>query len=158
MDRLGDRVREELGRFGPGDGGIDAITRVWPAAVGAENARRSWPARLARDGTLHANAADSIWAFQLGMLAPAILEQLRVQLGEGTPAALRFAPGPLPGEPAESSEASAEPALEIGAEHRAEAVAIAAAIEDPRLRELVARAAAASLAGASTRSSDDRRF
>ena len=58
------------------------IVRAWPQAVGDENARRAWPARLARDGTLHVNASDSIWAFQLGMLADTILDRLRAELGE----------------------------------------------------------------------------
>jgi hypothetical protein len=47
---------------------------------------------------------------------------------------------------------------EIGAEHRAEAAEIAAAIEDEELREYVARAAAASLARAPEEARSDRRF
>jgi hypothetical protein len=43
-------------------------------------------------------------------------------------------------------------------EQRAEAATLAAEIEDPELRDLVARAAAASLAKAAAEAPDDRRF
>lgn len=158
MDELGRHVRRELGRFGPVDGDMVGIVRAWPAAVGETVARNAWPARLARDGTLHVNTASSTWAFELGRLAPAILEQLRADLGESTPPALRFAPGPIPDGEAEAAERRAPAPPAVAAEHRAEAAAIAAGIEDDDLRELVARAAAASLARASAEPRDDRRF
>ena len=131
-----------------------AIVRAWPEAVGETVARNAWPARLARDGTLHVHASSATWAFELGRLAETILEGLRASLGEGAPPALRFAPGPVP-EPAPPtpSEDSAG-GLEIGPEDRLAAAERVAAIEDEALRELVARAAAASLA----RARSDRRF
>lgn len=158
MDRLGDQVRQELGRFGPAGDDIAGITRVWAAAVGETVARNACPARLARDGTLHVHAASATWAFELGKLASTILDQLRAELGEATPLALKVAPGPLPEAQRSASEERAEPVLEIGSEHRSEGAAIAAGIEDEQLRELVARAAAASLAGASRRARDDHSF
>jgi hypothetical protein len=163
MDRLGGQVRQELGRFGSGLGGIGdgdmvAIVRAWPQAVGETVARNAWPARLARDGTLHVNAASSTWAFELAQLAATILEQLRVDLGDATPPALKFAPGPIPDPEAEAAEKRAPTPPAVGAEHRAEAAALTAAIEDEELRELVARAAAASLARASAEPRDDRRI
>lgn len=157
MDRLGGHVRQELGRFRPGGGDIEAITRVWPAAVGESVARNAWPARLARDGTLHVHVASSTWGFELGKLAATILEQLRAELAEAAPQALKFAPGPLPGDAPDVAGRDAPQAPEIGSRHRAEAAAIAAGIEDEELRELVARAAAASLAGASARGSQHPR-
>ena len=154
MERVEGSVRRELERFGPGDAGVAAILRAWPAAVGAENARRAWPARLGRDGTLLVHATDSIWAYQLGMLAAEILERLRAGLGESAPASLKFVPGPVPTPPpALTGERPAgvppvEPADALaGAE-------LAAGIEDEQLRETVARAAAASLA----RARSDRGF
>ena len=151
MDRLERQLREELGRLTPtGTGAADmvAIVRAWPAAVGPDNARRSWPARVARDGTLHAHAADSVWAFQLGMLAEQILARLREHLGEATPPALRFAAGPLPEPPAETSPRVTGDTPTPTPEHVAEAASLAAAIGDETLRRTVARAAAASLARA----------
>jgi len=154
MDRLDRQVRRELGRFGSrhggmGDGDMVGIVRAWPEAVGETVARNAWPARLARDGTLHVNTASSTWAFELGRLAPAILDQLRSELGETTPPALRFAPGPIPEPEADAAERRAPARPEIGSEHRAAAAGIAAGIEDEELREYVARAAAASLARSS---------
>jgi hypothetical protein len=158
MDRLDRQVRRELGRFGPVDGDMVGIVRAWPAAVGPTVARNAWPARLARDGTLHVNAVSSTWAFELGRLAATILEQLRPELGETTPPALKFAPGPVPEPEPESAGQRAPRRPEPGPEHRAEAAELAAGIEDEDLRALVARAAAASLARAAEEAPSDRRF
>lgn len=158
MDKLEREVRRELSRFGPVEGSIVEIVRVWPAAVGETVARNAWPGRLARDGTLHVNTASSTWAFELGRLAETILTQLRPELGDTTPPALKFTPGPLP-EPDHraSGEAAAAPPA-VAPEHREEAGRIAASIEDEELRELVARAAAASLSRGAAGASDDRGF
>ena len=158
MERLGQEVRRELGRFGPPEGNLADIVRVWPDAVGATVARNAWPARLARDGTLHVNAVSSTWAFELGRLAETILEQLRPELAEGTPPALKFVPGPVPEPEPELSPEAAANAPRPPAEHVAEAARAAAAIEDEELRETVARAAAASLARAAGSDPDSRRF
>lgn len=158
MDRLERQVRRELGRFGPVDGDMVGIVRAWPEAVGETVARNAWPARLARDGTLHVNTASATWAFELGRLATTMLAQLRLQLGETTPPALRFAPGPIPEPEAEAAERRAPPRPQIDSEHRAEAAGIAAGIEDEELREYVARAAAASLAQGSAEARSDRSF
>jgi hypothetical protein len=154
MDRLDRQIRRELGRIGPMDGDMTAIVRVWKAAVGETVARNACPARLARDGTLHVNTASATWAFELGSLAPTILEQLRSELGEAAPPALRFAPGPIPDPLADTPEAGAAEPLQIAPEDRAEAARVAATIDDDELRELVARAAAAGLA----RARSDRTF
>jgi hypothetical protein len=158
MDRLGGQVRKELGRFGPVDGDMIAIVRAWPEAVGDTVARNAWPARLARDGTLHVNAVSATWAFELGSLAGTIIEQLRAELGEGTPPTLRFAPGPIPDTDADAPEHRSAPPPEVAPEHRAQGAEIAAEIDDEELREYVARAAAASLARRSEEARSDRRF
>ena len=144
MKRLGDEVDRELGRFGP-EGRIAALVEAWPAAVGETIARSAWPARVARDGTLHVNTADSVWAFELTNRADEIAQRLGVER-------VRFTPGRLPEpsvpEPTHREQAPQKPSpalLERGAQ-------LAAGIEDENLRKIVARAAAASLA----RASDDR--
>lgn len=107
----------------------------WPASVGAAIARNAWPARIAKDGTVHVNTADSIWAFELGQQAREIAERL------GVPR-LRFAPGPLP----EPDDEPAQPALEPTPEEDEMARALATAITDEKLRESVQKAVRFSLA------------
>ena len=157
MERLDSEIRRELDRFGPAEGpggnsgaggDLVAIVGAWPAAVGAENARRAWPARLGRDGVLVAHASDSVWAFQLGMLASAIHERLVAALGGKAPAGLRFVPGPIPGRAPEPIRERRAEQLFVAAEDVEQGARIAAEIEDDELRETVARAAAASLARA----------
>ena len=154
MERLARSLGTELGRLGP-SGGADlaAIVVAWPSAVGAENARRAWPARIARDGTLHVHTADAVWAHQLTMLGPQVLAALRERVGEGAPAAIRFAAGPLPAPPDLERSQRATPA-EPTSRDVAEAAELTASLADGELRDLVARAAAASLA----RARSDRRF
>jgi hypothetical protein len=111
------------------------VVERWPAAVGEAIARSAWPARIARDGTVHVATADSIWAFELTQRGREIAERL------GVPA-LRFAPGPLPG------NATAEPPSPVarpGAEQWRTAAGIAAAIDDENLRKSVEKAVAFSL-------------
>ena len=148
MDRLGGEVRRELRRFGPAAGDLPAIVGAWPAAVGPTIARNAWPARVARDGTLHVNAVSATWAFELGRMAASILERLREELGDATPPTLKVVPGPVPEPRSERAEEEALRRPQVEPEDRAEAAGIASAIEDEELRELVVRAAAASLARA----------
>jgi hypothetical protein len=145
MEPLGHEVRRELGRFGS-PGRIAELVEAWPTAVGPEIARNAWPARVQRDGTLVVHARDAIWAFELTQRASDISARL-----PGAPP-VKLVSGPLP-EP-EPAAAVVEPvALSPTAEQSSAASAWAAAIEDAELRELVARAARASLA----RGAADRR-
>jgi len=107
----------------------------WPSAVDDAIARNAWPARIARDGTVHVNTADSVWAFELGQRAAEIAAKLDVPR-------LRFAPGPLP-EP--GSDEPHEPVRPSPADEM-RAAAIASAIEDPSLRETVKKAVELGLA------------
>jgi Dna[CI] antecedent, DciA len=107
----------------------------WPPAVGEAIARNAWPARIARDGTVHVNTADSVWAFELGQRAAEIAAKLDVPR-------LRFAPGPLP-EPGADEPREAVRATPID---ETRAAAIASTIEDPGLRETVKRAVELGLA------------
>jgi Dna[CI] antecedent, DciA len=158
MERVGDEVRRELGRFGPIEGDTTPIVRAWPVAVGETVARNAWPARLASDGTLHVNTSSSTWAFELGRLAATILAQLRDALGSAAPRALKFVPGPLPEARPTGLPATSSRGREPTAEELAAGAEIAAGIEGEELRRLVARAAAASLAKGSAEPPDDRRF
>jgi hypothetical protein len=146
-DPIGAEIRRELDRFGP-VGKMGEIVSVWPEAVGAGIAANAWPARVARDGTLHVHTASSTWAFELAQLSSSVLERLRGRLGEDSPAALRFAVGPLPELDEDVEKLRNESVPEPTAQHREEAERIAAPIGDPALREAVGRAISASLAAA----------
>jgi len=142
---LGGEVRRELARVEP-RAGMAAIVEAWPEAVGGPITDNAWPARLGRDGTLYVATSSSTWAFELAQLADTVMSRLRERLGAATPAALRFAPGPLPERGLESVETPARTAPEVSPEALEEGRRIASVIADPELRGLVARAAAASLA------------
>jgi predicted nucleic acid-binding Zn ribbon protein len=148
MDRIGDEIAKELGRSGSRDAvPLGAVTAAWPEVVGDTVARRAWPLRIARDGTLHVATASSTWAHELDLLGPEILERLAARVGNDAPRKLRFAVGPIP-EPEAAVGASSAPRdepAEVPPEVELEASAAVAAIDDPDFRELVARAARASL-------------
>ena len=119
---------------------MSEVLEAWPAAVGPEIARNAWPARFQRDGTLIAHAKDAVWGFELGQRAAEISERL-----PGKPA-LKFVPGPLPEPGAELTPATPPGSPPVTLEQAEQAAAWASGIEDEELRELVARAAALSLA------------
>jgi hypothetical protein len=145
MDRIGRHVERQLGRF-DGSGSMPRIVGAWRESVGDEVARNAWPARVARDGTLHVHTSSSVWAFELGQLAPRILEQLAERLGEHAPASLRFAQGHLPeAVPAPTGGAPRTPPVPPS-EAVAEAASLTASIDDEELRRTVAKTVALGLA------------
>jgi hypothetical protein len=146
-ERIGTEVRRELNRFGPA-GDMGQIVSAWPSAVGPAIAANAWPARMARDGTLHVATGSSAWAFELTQLGDSVLSRLREALGDVSPVGIRFAVGPLPEGGAENEPNVKRTVPKPTDEHLAKATEIASEIEDERLRETVARAAAASLAAA----------
>jgi hypothetical protein len=147
MDRIGRDVERELGRFGP-EAGMADVVRAWPDAVGEAVGRNAWPSRIARDGTLHVATTSSAWAYELTQLAPTVLEQLRAFLGNRTPRALRFAPGRVPDLSPTTVENQPSQAPEPTAQELSAAHSFAAPVDNTELRELLERAAAASLARA----------
>ena len=108
----------------------------WSDVVGEAIARNAWPARIGRDGTVHVNTADSVWAFELGQRATEIAQRLDVPR-------VRFAAGPLP---ADDAADAPRPTPAPTAEEEARARAFAAVIEDGDLRETVEKAVGLSLA------------
>ncbi len=148
MERIGDRIEHELARSGSRDAiPLGELIAAWPGVVGEAVARSAWPLRISRDGTLHVATASATWAHELDLLQDTILEGLKDRLGDAAPHKLRFAAGPIP-EPAPappSPEGASREPLEVPPEIASEAAEAAAAIDDEELRELVARAARASL-------------
>lgn len=82
------------------------------------------------------NTADSVWAFELTQKEAEIAARLGVEK-------VRFSPGPLAGG---DEPAAPIPVSEPSPEQVREASALAAGIEDEKLRESVERAASLSLA------------
>jgi hypothetical protein len=145
MERLDGSVRRALRGAGvPDAGALAAVTRAWPEAVGSGIARAAWPQRIGRDGTLHVTTVSSTWAFELQRMEAEIRAKLAATVGDATPPALRFAPGPVPSPGAD--DAAAPPRLAPTPAEEAEAAGLSASIADPELRDAVRRAAAASLA------------
>ena len=146
MERIGREVERELARGGSRDAiPLAALTAAWPDVVGDAIARQAWPLRIARDGTLHVATSSATWANELGFLADEIVGRLRARLGPDAPSRLRCAVGPVPESAADEPEPTVDRPPEGPAEIGEEADSAAAAIDDPELRELVARAARASL-------------
>jgi hypothetical protein len=141
MERVGEAVARELGRYGPVSG-MAPLVEAWPGAVGPEIARNAWPARVARDGTVHIHTQDSIWAFELTSRAA----EITARLGELAPRRLSFAPGPLPEPALDVAETDARKPRRPTAEHVAKAASLTRGIRDADLRKVVAKAVAASLA------------
>lgn len=149
MDRLDREIGRELRRFGPA-AGMAELLRAWPRVVGEGIARNAWPARFARDGSLVVHTADAVWAFELGQQAA----EIAARLGKLVQKGIKFVPGPVPEPSAETTDAAREPPPAATPTQARQAAQWAAEVEDPELRELVARAARASLA----RAAADRSF
>jgi len=146
MERIAREVERELARGGSRDAiPLAALTAAWPEVVGDAIARQAWPLRIARDGTLHVATSSATWANELGFLAAEILERLQARLGPEAPSRLRCAVGSVPESAADEAEQPVERPSEVPAEVAMAADSAASAIDDPELRELVARAARASL-------------
>jgi hypothetical protein len=146
MERIGHEVERRLSKTAGGKAlALAEITAAWPRVMGEAIARNAWPLRLGRDGTLHVATSSATWAFELDRMSPEVAERLSEELGDHAPGALRFRAGPLPEPGAEISPEGSEEPLEATPEVAAAAASAAATIEDPELRELVSRAARASL-------------
>jgi hypothetical protein len=143
MEPVGAGVARELARFGTATA-LAPLVEAWPAAVGPEIARNAWPARLARDGTLHVHTSSAAWAFELRQLEV----RIRASLGERSPPRLRFAVGPLPEPVSDTPNETVSRAVSPSPQHVAAAAELTARIGDEKLRKVVAKAAALSLAKA----------
>jgi len=129
MDRLTDSVRSNLARLGP-QAALPEFFERWPEAVGPGIARNAWPSRVGKDGTVHVNTSDSVWAYELSLQASAIATRLGV-------AAVKFAPGPLP---RDENMPDRVPPPDPAPEVQARAAEIASGIENDDLRASIERA------------------
>lgn len=127
---------------GRGDGGapIDRLRAAWAEAAGAD-AARSLPVRWSRTGVVTVACRDASVAQSLAMRADVVIDALTRATDLGVRAVRpTIADHALPMTPE-----AAPPPPPPGRQAVAAAEGLAAGIEDPGLREAVARAAAASL-------------
>ena len=71
------------------------VQQVWPAAVGPAIAQQALPVSE-RSGVLTVSCAASVWAQELDLMAPVILERLNNELGSGRITRLRCVATPPP--------------------------------------------------------------
>ena len=77
---------------------LAAVQRVWPATVGATIADAAQPT-AERGGVLTVSCAASVWAQELDLMGPTIVERLNQALSDGGIERLRCVatPAPRPG-------------------------------------------------------------
>jgi hypothetical protein len=107
---------------------------------------------------LHVATSSSTWAFELDRMSTDIAERLAEALGSDAPQSFRFRPGPLPEASPEAPPEESVVHSQSSPEVAAAAARLTAEIGDPDLRELVARAARASLRKSVPEAGSDRGF
>ena len=78
------QVRRQLQPATP----LAAIQRAWPAAVGEAVAREAQPV-AERAGVVTVSCRSAVWAQELDLLAPDLIERLNRAIGGGAVRALR---------------------------------------------------------------------
>ncbi len=123
-----------------------AAALAWPDVVGRAAADHSVPVRRTRAGVLTVACSDASWAHELTARRADLAARLARRCPEAAVTALRFAvadhvvPAPAP------APAPAPPPAVPGPADLARGAAAAEGVREPALRDLVARAAAASAA------------
>ncbi len=142
------RFRRRAGRGSGAGAETAAAALAWADVVGRAAADHSVPVRRSRAGVLTVACASASWAHELSARRVELAARLAERCPEAAVSALRFAvadhavpapaaPGPPPAPP---------PPPPPGPAERDAGAAAAAGVREPALRDLVARAAAASAA------------
>ena len=73
---------------------LAAVQRVWPEAVGERHRRAGAAPRASATGVVTVSCSSSVWAQELTLMGPELVERLNAALGRriGARAALRAAP------------------------------------------------------------------
>ena len=135
---------------GPGAGGAGeagAAALAWPDVVGRAAAAHSVPVRRSRAGVLTVACSSASWAHELSARRAELAVRLAERCPEAGASTLRFtvADHVVPAAPPDPGPPPASPVVPSPAERDVGAAA-AADLREPALRDLVARAAAASAA------------
>jgi predicted nucleic acid-binding Zn ribbon protein len=141
------RFRRRAGG-GPGAGAeVAAAALAWADVVGRAAADHSVPVRRSRAGVLTVACSSASWAQELSARRAELAERLARRCPEAGVSGLRFAVADhAVAQAAPEALPPAPPAPDPGPAERATGTAAAAGVREPGLRELVARAAAASAA------------
>lgn len=129
---------------GPG-AEASAAALAWPEVVGAAAAAHSVPVRRSRAGVLTVACSSAAWAHELTARREELAARLAERCPEAGAVALRFSVADHAFQVAEPRAPAPRPVTPT-ASQRAEGERAAGEVADPRLRELVERAAAASAA------------
>jgi predicted nucleic acid-binding Zn ribbon protein len=141
--RVADRLDRLVSRRGAGaDTGIGRLRDAWAGVVGAEVARVSHPQRRSRAGVLTVACADATWAQELSARHDELVERLRRDVAEVTVTRLRFAVSTGAAPPSVDAPEKQRTLRTPSPADRARAKALVASVDDPRLREVLSRAAA----------------
>jgi hypothetical protein len=148
---------QALGRWrrragGPGDA-VMALRAAWPSAAGADVAARSLPLRLSRAGVLTVGCESATWAQELQACAELLRDRLSALAPEAGVARLRFVAADHALPPRRGGPPPPPPPPPPSPAQLARAERAAARVADPRLREVLSRAAAASMAAQEHRKS-----
>lgn len=144
---IGDLVGRATRRLAHGsDSVLTAVRAAWVEASGPGTVNHAYPIRRSRVGVVTVACADAVWAQELSLRDDELLGRLADLLGDPhAVAGLRFVvadhalPTPAPTAPDRGPMPDPPPAAQALGRRAAEA------IEDPQLRDLVARAAARSI-------------
>ncbi len=139
------RFRRRSGAPAAG-GAVARLAAAWPGVVGAPVAAHSAPMRCTRAGVVSVACSSASWAHELSARREDLLARLAAACPDAGLTGIRFsvADHAFGGE---GTAAATPPLAPIpSAADRASGAAAAEGVEDPRLRDLVARAAAAAAA------------
>lgn len=90
--RLGTAIGELTDRLAP-KSTLAEVQRAWPQAVGAAVAREATPT-AEHDGTLTVTCRSSVWAQELDLMGPELVERLNAALDSTRLTALRCVASP----------------------------------------------------------------
>jgi predicted nucleic acid-binding Zn ribbon protein len=145
------RFRRRAGGGAAGTGApgaaVAAAALAWPDVVGRAAADHSVPVRRSRAGVLTVACSSASWAMELSARRAELAPRLARLCPDAGVTALRFAVADhvLP-PPAPQPDPVSPPRAAPGPAEREAGTAAAAGVREPALRDLVARAAAASAA------------
>ncbi len=139
------RFRRSAGAPAAGPAGAAAV--AWPRVVGDAAALHSAPVRRTRAGVLTVACSSAAWAHELTMRRDELTRRLTDECPEAGVVGLRFSVADhVPRAASPPSAAAPPPPPAPTDDERAAATRATRDVEDPRVRDLIARATAASSA------------